>query len=435
MVDFVIFYEHRARELESVCLIKEELRRRGYKVRVANTYYWRAFSTFHFVKPKIVVVPWLYGNKEVDFFNRFPIPLSKVVNLQCEQIFSKSNRKYGRIYPSDEARKAYHVCWGAKEWETLLNSGIKREKLLLLGSVSMDFNRPMFTPYFKDKHLIAKKYKLDEKKQWILFISSFSYVDLNQKQLEQMDRLTSTASVMANVSKASQQILLQWFEQYVVTHPEKMFIYRPHPSELRNERLKRMENKYENFKVINEGSVRQWIICCDRINNWFSTSLSDAFFLGKSCSILRPIRIPTELDNEELVNEEHITKYEDFEKYNDSLNDNSSSSIAKTIEQYYKYDDIPSYIQLADQLENILHCGCPEDFSLARGNYVPGSVWKQLRVSLFGWLVIYIPIIANIVRRDRRKLYKDFILRECKGITYEFLISSKKIRKIIYSKM
>ena len=38
MVDVLILYEHRAREIENSCLLACELRRRGYKVQICNIY-------------------------------------------------------------------------------------------------------------------------------------------------------------------------------------------------------------------------------------------------------------------------------------------------------------------------------------------------------------------------------------------------------------
>lgn len=51
-VDFLIRYEHKIRELESVMLLKLELERRGYTVGLVCNYEHR-----HDYEPKVLIVP------------------------------------------------------------------------------------------------------------------------------------------------------------------------------------------------------------------------------------------------------------------------------------------------------------------------------------------------------------------------------------------
>ena len=434
MTEFVIFYEHRTRELESVCLLKEELCRRGYRVRVANTLFWRAFSTFLFYRPEVLVVPWLYGDREVAFFNNFRVPVHKIVNLQCEQIYTPYDREDPKIYPQGAAKKAFHVCWGEKEMKYLAEAGIPENKLLLTGAVSMDMDRPMFHSFFLPRHELAQKYGLDETRPWNLFISSFSYVGLSDERLEEIKQVFPFAFELADISRETRDILLAWFEEYAVSHPETVFIYRPHPGERKDRKLAALERRVRNFRVIAEESVRQWIFCCDKINNWYSTSINDVCFLGKNSSTLRPVFIPTFMDNEELTQEKFITTYEEFERFNESENKGPSEELIKIVRQYYRYDETPAYIKLADSLEEILHGCCGEDFSKCRGSYRRDPLWKRARMALFVWLFAYVPGITGAIRSRRRTPYVERIRRECFQIREEYKETSRKMQRIINRK-
>lgn len=431
MTDFVIFYEHRTRELESVCLLKEELRNRGYCVRVANTLFWRAFSTFLFYRPKVLVVPWLYGDQEVAFFNRFPVPVRKIVNLQCEQIYTPHDREDPKIYPQGEAKKAFHICWGKKEKEYLSEAGIPKNKLLLTGSISMDIDRPMFHSFFMSRHELAQKYRLDEASPWNLFISSFSYVGLSEERLHEIEQVFPFAFELEDISGKTRSILLKWFEKYAVSHPETIFIYRPHPSERQDSELTALACRIRNFRVINGESVRQWIFCCDKINNWYSTSINDVCFLGKNSSTLRPVPIRSSMDNEELVQERFITTYEEFEQFNESERKGPSDELVRVVRQYYRYDEVPAYIRVADSLERILQSDCGEDFSHCKGSLRIDPLWKRARMACFVWFCIHVPIAAGLIHSGRRTPYAERIRKECQGIRSEYKEISRKIRRIL----
>ena len=431
MTDFVIFYEHRARELESVCLLKEELCGRGYRVRVANTLFWRAFSTFLFYRPKVLVVPWLYGDREVAFFNRFPVQMGKIVNLQCEQIHSLYARKNPKTYPSGYARKAFHVCWGERQKAYLEEAGIPAEKLLLTGSISMDMNRSGFHSFFLSRQELAQKYKLDETCPWNLFISSFSYVGLSDERLHEIEEMFPLAFQLADISRRTRNALLKWFEQYAVTHPDTIFIYRPHPAEQQDGRLREMEEQFGNFKVISEESVRQWIFCCDRINNWYSTSINDVCFLGKNSSTLRPVEMPPLMENEELKEEKFLTTYEEFEKFNEKGGKETSRELRKVVQRYCQHDEIPAYVKLADCLEKIRNSRCEEDFSPSKSSLHIDPFWKRLRMACFVWISVYIPAVTDLICSGRRKGYAESIRKECAGIHAEYKKTSRKIRRIL----
>ena len=430
MTDFILFYEHRAREMESICLLKEELRRRGHSVRLANIYYWRSFTTFLFCRPRVVVVPWLYDDRDVGLYDRFPVPVTKILNLQSEQVYNQAIREKGTLYPHGAARDARHICWGEREKSYLLADGLPEENLIVTGSIPMDLNRKAFRSSFLSREELAVRYGLDPEKKWVLFISSFSYVGMSQERLEEIDQLTGVAFAFADISRRSQQEILGWFERYARSHPDAEVIYRPHPSESGSEALEKLRHSYGNFKVIGSESVRQWIYCCQSINNWFSTSLNDVCFLGKSSSTLRPYPIPPEMDNEELLLERHVTTYEAFEAYNDAGQEGPGRELLDVVGQFYRMDEQPAYQRVADLLEEMLRQE-GTDFSAGKAAYRPDPPLKRLRMAVFVWLSTFIRWTPRLLEKINRPDFTGPIIKECFAIGREVKNTSRRMRDII----
>ena len=52
----------------------------------------------------------------------------------------------------------------------------------------MDFLRPEFDGYFKDKQTLCKEFGLDPAKQLHLYISSFGYASMNDDEVAELSR-------------------------------------------------------------------------------------------------------------------------------------------------------------------------------------------------------------------------------------------------------
>ena len=84
-VDFLIRYEHKIRELESVMLLKLELERRGYTVGLVCNYEHR-----HDYEPKVLIVPAGYYTEHF-MYEMCKYSIRKIANLQLEQLFQSRN--------------------------------------------------------------------------------------------------------------------------------------------------------------------------------------------------------------------------------------------------------------------------------------------------------------------------------------------------------
>lgn len=354
----VIFYDSPQRELQNAYLIKAELNKRGHDVYIYDLCYILKQNELLNFTPDVILVPQLYNTEIVNIYkSKFVGNVQRIVNIQCEQVVSKTLEVIGYHNPKGTAKNAIHLCWGEECKQRLISNGVPDENAIIVGSTSIDLNLERFNNIYSDKKEISQKFNLDYNKKWVLFISSFSvasnfesnigfYIDTFGERL---------ANELTDIHKLSREKILMWIEQYIVEN-DCEFIYRMHPAEKQSSILFNLSKKYKNFHIITSDSVRSWIKVCDKINTWFSTSIVDVYFMNKNCSILRPIEIPKYLDSVIMNNANYITTYDDFCNYNNSSDLDYQFPISQEIiSNHYQVDKNKySYEKICDLLEDIV---------------------------------------------------------------------------------
>ena len=313
MLDFLILYEHKVREMETVLLLQYELQRRGYSVDILNVYAFVRTKYVLWRKPVCIVVPFLYGDEELQrWVYNFCGSTRKVFNLQWEQVFNKSSDDDSRQTPSGHAREAAHLCWGEKSLRRLQRAGVANP--LLLGHPGMDFLSPRFRGWYSDRSAVNARYGFPEGRRMIFFISSFSYVSCTDSQLAFYSTITDRDPfAFKALSVETRNRILEWFDRYLTECGEAaVVVYRPHPAELRDGKIDELAARHPSFYFIQDDSVRQWISVADVVLNWYSTSAVEACFAGKRSYFLRPVEIPDGSDYRMFDGVEKITGYQGF---------------------------------------------------------------------------------------------------------------------------
>lgn len=355
----IIFYHEIQRELQNAYLLKAELVRRGHEVYIYHYDYIKQTKQVLAFVPDIIITHSFHDPRSANYMTElFSNKITRVVNLQYEQVLSEVWADYH--IPKELEKNAIHLCWGEHMKNKLVSNGIGKKNAVVVGSLSVDMDRIKFRSIYKSREEISHEYNLQNNKQWILFISSFSMSELKHKRKKVFFSLLGEKNTLqfCEVSTKSKNIILKWIEEYIKNN-DCEFIYRPHPYEKRRYNnfniLDILEKKYDNFHLISDDSVRTWINVCDKINTWISTSVSDAYFMNKNCSILRPIDIPPYLDLEIMQSFNIISNYEDFYNYN-KLNDTACLlSNENIMKKYYFLDENKyAYEKICDLLEKIV---------------------------------------------------------------------------------
>lgn len=297
-VDFLIRYEHKVRELESIVLLKLELEKRGYTVALEGTYEPNKKNIY---KPKVIVLPSVYCEGNLYRVILKYGCIKKIANMLWEQLIGVEDEEsatckhnlYGR------SQKILSFCWGQQTFDRLTRNGADIDKMQIVGQLNTDLLKLPFKKALKNKSELASTYSLDINKQWYLFISSFAYCELDdlQKKMCINDSGEEAFNYFFNLSNKSREVILSWFESVLKEHLNVIIIYRPHPDEAKKSIiLKQLESKYSNFKVISQDALKHWINASDKVYNWYSTGLVDAIILDRPYRMLRPIPIRREND-------------------------------------------------------------------------------------------------------------------------------------------
>lgn len=350
-MDIVIFYEFEERELLNACLLKSEMEKRGYDVEISKVYE----SRFPFIeKPELIITPFLYHDNDVKTFTSYFFQkVEKILNLQYEQVISKKWLDIGFHCPKGMAQKAVHICWSKSIKKRLKKAGLEDRNLFVTGDLKTDFGRPLFKNFFKSKKELAKEFNIKPNNKWVLFISSFTLPNATDNVIKDLsNKISGDGYEYKKLMVESKKQIMKWVKKFIDKYENVEFIYRPHPNEARFEdpELLELANEKPNFYYISDYSVQQWIVNSDFINTWISTSIIDAYFLGKQCNILRPVKIDENYDSQLLIEAEHTSTYAEFEKFN--LLNNTKFPIAKEIiKKYYNISEKPSYELICDLIE------------------------------------------------------------------------------------
>jgi surface carbohydrate biosynthesis protein len=355
MIDFLILYEHKAREIENDCLLKYELEKRGYSVEILNLHDLKRTRYLFYRKPRVVLTSALYDDEDFHYHvNTIVGKTSKIVNLQWEQVLSKKWLKIGFHNPKGKATYASHICWGDESYERLKNVGVKNP--IITGAIQMDFLREKFKSYYHTKDEIKSQFNIKSEKI-LLYISSFALANESEEFLSTFSkRIETDVNDMRRLMYISKKETLKWMEDLLNTIEDITIVYRPHPSELVDKSLLKLEQTYENFKVINEYSVKQWILISDKVFTWISTSIVEAYFAHKKCGILRPVKVDEEMEAVIYKDSQIITSYDEFLSEAISTTNSKFPIVVEDILKYYSYDDEKwAYQNICDFLEEVLN--------------------------------------------------------------------------------
>lgn len=382
-MDFLIYYESKTRELECDCLLENELKRRGYSVEIVSEF--SAKRTF--LDPKVLIVPYLYGNDDIDRFNRFwKRDKRGIVNLQYEQVLSKKVIESGFHIPKDFAQNATHICWGQKTYDRLSSFIYNKSLLPVTGHMGMDLNRKELSNCLFSKRKLGDATGIDCNKNWHLFISSFVIDSLSEKELERLKEKGSEVEQFYMISADSKKKTLVWLEDALRAYPDTIIIYRPHPAEAVTRELLDMVQKYDNFVCIKDYSIREWIAVVDTMSTWFSTSVVDAYFAEKDCCILRPIKIPDEFEDDVMMGAVTINSSDEFLSYLSSETKEFPIE-AELIETFYGIKDKQLIVdKVADVCEQVLN-----ERRVFDPNYTFKQCLKTCFVDIFASVVSIMP--------------------------------------------
>ena len=432
-VDFLIRYEHKVRELETIMLLRTELERRGYTVEFEANYEYKKVESYN---PRVLVIPSLYSDANIiGDIAKYGLK-KKIANLLWEQLIGQRDEDSPTCSHNVTGlgQKAITFCWGQQTKDRIVKGGVPETNAKVVGQLNTDLLRPPFSNSLISKEELSQRYDLDLNKKWVLFVSSFAYSELDELQvalfLKEYGR--ENLDYMVNLSNESRSIILNWFEKVLIQYPDNIIIYRPHPDEARKSQvLKDMEAKYPNFRVISELALKHWMSASDKLYNWYSTGLIDAVILNKPFRILRPIKIRREDDYKIYYDAKHITTEGEF--LSDFLNLEQQDILDKDLfNSYYYMPEDFVYKNVCDVLQEIIETN---KYDI---HYSSGELWKFWKMRLLRKIVstlqYFKPIYARMPYfKERQERYAKS--REILMQGYDKNVASQADIDEIYSRI
>ncbi len=360
--DFLILYEHTVREYESDLLLKLELERRGYSVEIRQLLDPKRLAWVFGParrRPRVLVASCMYDNEAINshVYNNVG-HCDRIVNLHWEQMLSDTQEEGAWFNMDGNAKRCVQTCWGLRTAKRLQAHGMEPKNTPVTGAVMMDFLRPEFAGYFKDKAALCAEHGLDPARHLHLYISSFGYASMGEQEVAELSAMAGTDFAgFARTNRASMAETLRWFDTYLAAHPEVELVYRRHPSEWNSPALAELCAKRPNFHVIFADSVKQWIVAADSISIWMSTAIAEVYMAGKSCCILRPLPIGHEYDPVIYKGADAVTTYDGFAAAMDAALAGTAAPFPirrEVLEGYFDTGAAPAYKRMADLLEQIL---------------------------------------------------------------------------------
>lgn len=442
--DFIIGYENKVRELESVCLLKLELERRGYSVFLFQEFDQRYDDVIEVMyHAKVLIVSCGYADRFVESFVRRFITFDKLVNLQWEQVFNKSLEAdpdcliniHGYL-----CRQAVQIAWGEeniKRHTTL--AGIPEENIIKTGLITMDFLDSKFSRLFKSREEIQAQYNIDSKYQIAILLGVFSRAFWTNEELLKLKEDTGL-DLREEAAKNRERFdaEMDWIARALHENENLFFIYRPHPGEEYDrcppdvqKLLDDMKAETGRFIFNQDYSVRQWLKVVDMVYTGYSTTMVDAFFAKKGCRLLSPSGISMP-DIARLF--ENATETNDYESFEASLHEETYDSPLSVdmIDAYYTVSDELRYPKVADACIKVLNT---DSYTIdssdlrrrmresAEEQLKGKSIFKKLKLKLWKydwfyngyWKIMSLPINHSYFKkqqeyRDRiQQYYKSYV--------------------------
>lgn len=357
-IDFMFIYEHKVRELENLCLLKYELDKRGYKTKIV---YIEDEEACKAIKPiyyaKVVVMMACYQNSSIEWHTKNFVLFEKIIDLQWENIIYPKDEKDKRAFKnySGVAKEVVRVSWGEMNRRRMLDVvKMDPKKVKVIGHVGMDFLREEFDGYYQVRDKVLNEYHIDRNKKILLFISPYFSDYHTEEYLQKMCDWFGEGwrDYYINCMLPSKRTILEWVDRLCTEREDIYFVYRPHPGEI-SESAQSLMNKHNNFKVISDKSVKQWICISDKIYTGNSSTFVEAFFAKRMCYFLFPYPVPK---GYELAILKHADKIIDWEGFKRSVYEEEGIFPVEEnlINDIYAIDwNEPTYIKFADMAEEV----------------------------------------------------------------------------------
>ncbi len=403
--DVVYFFEHAARELDVACAVACLLREKGIHTTVVQ---WP--HGFHRVAaqpaPKVVALPFCYSERS---FRNCLIEwrTSTYFNLSWEQLFYSGNEKAKSPSGAFALRHVIHHSWSDFYAKWLNDRGVPLENIFVNGHPAYALYGSPYRTYFAPRENLAERYGLSTAKRWIFFPENYNWAFYSPETLRQFIEAGQNPSDIAEMKAfcdLSLRKTLEWCAELARTGRAEVII-RPRPAT----RLLQFSEFVESvlgtlpagLHIVQEGTVREWILASEAVVSSHSTTLIEASLAGKPQFMLAPEQMPASLavDWHELVQKVR-SGGELIEACLEPTDSSQTSPLRQWAERRLLGRGDP-VAGLADRLSRLALGELPVPSTVARGEVTPPGRVRLPRGLLFE--------ARRVLRRGQRRRPSQYI--------------------------
>lgn len=295
-VNILFFIDHRVREMDCLTAVGRLLEKKGLTVGYVPLRGEQYHSLTSFT-PDLACFTWFYF-QENSGFNRFCRywPNTRFVNLAFEQSVNEINKKLKAPKHPYVVKEVWQSSW-TKAWdEELGRRGVPASRRQVNGHPVMALYQQPYCQIYPTRKEMADRFGLDPSKRWILIPENFNPAFHGPEKVDEY--------VAAGEDRAEIEAYFQWARdsldslvEWLMETPDTVeVIFRPRPGigmQAYKERLGgRMNLLPKSVKMLDDMTVREWILACDAVASNLSTSLMEAALAGKQTFVIAPYPFP-----------------------------------------------------------------------------------------------------------------------------------------------
>ncbi len=295
-VNILFFIDHRVREMDCLTAVARLLNQKG----LTTAFVPLRGETYHSLTsytPDLACFTWFYFH-ENSGFNRIRRywPNARYVNLAFEQSVNEINKNLKAPKHPYVVNEVWQSSWTYAWDEELGRRGVPANRREVNGHPVMALYQEPYSTLYPTKEVLAKQFKLDLTKRWILIPENFNPAFHGPEKVDEY--------VAAGENRAEIEAYFQWardsldalVDWLMATPDDVELIFRPRPGigmkayqERFGERLKQFP---KSVKMLDDLTVREWILASDVVASNLSTSLMESALACKDTFVIAPLPFP-----------------------------------------------------------------------------------------------------------------------------------------------
>jgi surface carbohydrate biosynthesis protein len=298
--DVLILYEKAAREVDVACVLSALLgARHGMTVEIVQQNHPPP-RVLRSLRPDVVVLPFCYQQRSNNaYFVRWPDAV--FFNLSWEQFFYPGNAVAKTPRGDFAVRHVLHHAWSEAYAALLRDAGVPESSIFLNGNPALALYDKPYRTFFQSRAQLAALHQIDPGRRWVFFPENYNWAFYEPSMLDQMVRdgqPREQVDAMRIAVTQSYEAAMNWCATLART-TDVQVILRPRPATPVDVFARRTADVIgplpDGLSIIQDQTVRDWILSSEVVVSSYSTSLIEASVAGRPAYLVEPTPWPKSL--------------------------------------------------------------------------------------------------------------------------------------------